>query len=182
MTRSVEEDLLLLRRQVEGLVADLAARAATSFRPVEWRSLDRETAREEWQRLTEFVDRLTGRYGLTEAVPACWYRHPPLVEELSALHAAWLGAYLDPAAAADAGVAWHDNLDNVLERIREWDRAGCAGGTHHDDYEALPTAPDAIDDRRAFIDADLARRPPAPSDTANPVDRPAGEPPPLQLV
>ncbi len=122
MTRSVDEEILLLRHQVDELVRVLADRDATAFRPVEWGSLDREQANEEWQRLAGFVDWLVDHYGLAETIPACWYRHPPLLEELSALHAAWLGSYLDPAAPADAGIAWHDNLEKVLHRIREWDR------------------------------------------------------------
>lgn len=171
MTRNIEEEVLLLRTQLDELFATLADRDAMHFRPVEWDSLDRAQARDEWDRLIGFVDWLVGRYGVAETVPPCWYRHPAIVEELSALHAAWLGAYLDPHAPADAGVAWHDSLERVLQRLREWDRTGCAGGSHRDDVP-LPAERHAAD-RTQFIDADLDARPEPADDRGNGLAAPA---------
>ena len=186
MTRDLDEEVLLLRNQMDELIRSLAEREAFHFRPVEWGSLDRDQAREEWDRITEFADWLVERYGIAETVPACWYRHPPLLEELSALHAAWLGAYVDPDAVADAGVAWHDNLEKVLQRVREWDRTGCAGGTHRDDIPLRVGEQDM--DRRRHIDADVDARPePANAEAGPDVDGAApatddDEQPPLHLV
>jgi len=165
VTRNVEEELLLLRTQLDELFATLADRDTMHFRPVEWDSLDRADARDEWDRLVGFVDWLIDRYGVAETVPGCWYRHPAILEELSALHAAWLGAYLDPHAPADSGVAWHDSLERVLQRLREWDRTGCAGGTHRD-HVPLPAAAGQLADRAGFIDADVTARPEPPDDDA----------------
>lgn len=155
-TRSLAEEVEILRRQMDGLQQRFDDREGHEFPPVDWSSLDREQARDEWDRLTEFVDWLVHRYGLAETVPACWYRHAPMLEELSALRTGWFGAYVDPMADADAGLAWHENLEKVLLRMREWDRTGCAAGTHRDDHP-LPGA--ATDDRRLFIDGDIESRP-----------------------
>lgn len=170
-TRSLAEEVEILRRQLDGLLQRFDDREAHEFPPVDWSSLDREQARDEWDRLTQFVDWLVHRYGLAETVPACWYRHPPMLEELSALRTGWFGAYVDPVADADAGLAWHENLEKVLLRIREWDRTGCAAGTHRDDHP-LPCT--SSDDRRAFIDEDIEARPePAETDATAPTERPA---------
>ena len=169
MTRSIEEDVLLLRTQLDELINTLADRDAMHFRPVEWDGLDQAQARDEWDRLIGFVDWLVDRYGVAETVPACWFRHTAMLEELSALHAAWLGAYLDPHAPADAGVAWHDSLERVLQRLREWDRTGCAGGTHREDVPP-PGCPAQVVDRGRFVDDDVASRPEPPDDGDPPVD------------
>ena len=39
--------------------------------------------------------------------PACWEEHPGVVEELLALHAAWLAAYGD-GRPNEGRIAWHD--------------------------------------------------------------------------
>lgn len=85
--------------------------------------------------LAGWVDQLVDRYGLAEAIPGCWDTHPPILEELSALRAAWFAAYR-PGARLDQPVAWHDALDRVLARIRLWNRTGCAAS-----HRAEPAAP-----------------------------------------
>lgn len=79
-------------------------------------------------------------------------------EELSALRTAWLGAYEAPNARPVDGVSWHDMLDRVVVRLREWDRCGCARGTHRDDS---PTDDDenALQQRSVYIRADVGTRP-----------------------
>ena len=162
---NVAEEVTLLRAQVDYLLERLADADGLGATPVAWCSLDREQAREEWAALVGWVDWLVDRYSLDDRIPDCWHRHPPILEELSALRAAWLGSYEAPNARASDGVAWHDMLDRVLDRIREWDRCGCAHGTHRDDVDG----PDRRDhtERDAFIRADVAtrlapRQPPPP--------------------
>lgn len=120
-----------------------------------WSSLTAAEASLAWAHLTGWVDQLVARYGLHEAVPACWYAHPPLVEELSALRAAWLAAY-HPRAKPDQAAVWHDVLDRVLTRVRGWNRTGCAG-THRPEPPLTPHEDDAAD-RRSYIAADLEHR------------------------
>ena len=161
MTASVSpEEFALLRAQVDYLLERLADADGLGASPVCWTALDREQARGEWAALAGWVDWLVDRYGLTERVPGCWYRHPPLLEELSALRCAWLGAYESPAARPADGVYWHDALDRVLARLAEWDRCGCVRGVHRDD---IPVAGDGtvLAERARHIRADVDTRPAA---------------------
>ena len=131
-----------LRQQLEQLRADVdllldtdevPAAGPGRWRPICWADLDAEQTRASLHRLTGWVDWLIDRYGLAEQVPACWASHPPLVEELAALHTAWFGAYRHPQAQPADGIYWHDGLERVLGRIRDWDRLGCRTGPHQPD-------------------------------------------------
>jgi hypothetical protein len=102
-----------------------------------WHSLTPADAARAWDVLTTWVDWLIDRYSLDDTVPACWYAHGAIVEELDALRAGWDGAYLDPNARMDPAY-WHEVLSKTLTRIREWDRYGCAAGTHHDEAPGTP--------------------------------------------
>ncbi len=57
----------------------------------------------------------------------CWYQHADVVDELTALRAAWYAAYRDPEAPATAAIEWHDRwLPGVMRRCRAAIRArGC---------------------------------------------------------
>jgi hypothetical protein len=58
---------------------------------------------------------------------ACWYQHPDILDEMTALRAAWYAAYRDPAAPATAAIEWHDRwLPGAMRRCRAAIRArGC---------------------------------------------------------
>jgi len=163
---NVAEELTLLRAQVDYLLERLVDAEGLGATPIAWCSLDRDQAREEWAALAGWVDWLVDRYGLSERIPACWYRHGAVLEELAALRVAWLGAYESPNARASDGVAWHDMLDRVLIRMREWDRCGCVHGTHRDDVD--PAVDRDAMTRSAFIRADVetraASRPQSPTE------------------
>ena len=60
-----------------------------------------------WTALADWVGWLRGRYPLANQVPLCWWRHPELVEELSALWLAWRDAYVERGAPLTAGADWH---------------------------------------------------------------------------
>ncbi|MCW2599457.1 MAG: hypothetical protein JWM02_1286 [Frankiales bacterium] len=156
MNLSLEDEIVLLRAQMDYLLERFADNPALGERPVNWAALDLNHAAERWSILTDWVDWLRDRYQLRETLPACWYAHPPQLEELSALRSSWVGAYLDPEAHAGDGSAWHDLLDRTLQRLREWDRTGCADGVHRPDV-ALPDDTDHSH-RERTIHADLARR------------------------
>lgn len=101
-----------------------------------WRGASPEAADSLWAELTPWVGWLVDRYGLGELVPPCWYRHGAIVEELTALYAAWNAAYVEPDARGFDPLYWHDGLDRMLARLREWDRQGCRDGAHRDDSPA----------------------------------------------
>ncbi len=110
--------------------------------PAPRRWADRSTA-EEWDVLVRWVDDLNRSYSLIEEcqIHPCWPAHPGVVEELAALHHAWIIAAIDdartgphpaepaeattparPARPSKGGTAyavWHDRaLWPFLERIR----------------------------------------------------------------
>jgi hypothetical protein len=77
-----------------------------------WRSLSPSDLEAMWKRLWPWVEWLRTRYELSEAIPPCWYRHGAMVEELTALFAAWKAAYEDRRARAEAPLTWHEKLDH----------------------------------------------------------------------
>jgi hypothetical protein len=102
-----------------------------------WHTLTPRAAGHAWDALAEWVDWLLDRYGLDDTIPSCWYRHGAMTDELDALRAAWIAAYLDDHARPIDAAFWHDLLDRALTRLRNWDRYGCNSGTHHDDTPTL---------------------------------------------
>jgi hypothetical protein len=98
--------------------------------PWTWRNLDANGAGEAWKTLSGFVDWLVGRYDLGDLVPACWWCHGAVTEELTALWTSWIVAYLDPEAEPDAPLIWHERFAGCRSRISEWDRMGCAQRGH----------------------------------------------------
>ncbi|HVV77957.1 MAG TPA: hypothetical protein VHC43_18220 [Mycobacteriales bacterium] len=124
-----------------GADASVASRADAPGPPTDsragiahvWHSLTAHEADRAWSALTEWVDWLTSRFTLDDAVPMCWYRHGAMVDELDALRAAWAAAYLDPHARPVDASYWLESLDRALMRLRVWDRYGCTAGTHHED-------------------------------------------------
>lgn len=175
MSGGIREDFELLRQQVEILFDRVGHLDGIDARPVNWTELDGGGAAEEWARLTHWVDWFIDRYQLTETLPSCWYEHPPIVEELSALHIAWLGAYCDPGASANDGVAFHDMAERVLDRIQQADRPGCASaGAHREDIAAPPNAT-RLSARAEAIRTDIAVRPRAISTDNGAPSAPAGD-------
>ncbi len=170
MILSLPDEIVLLRAQVDYLLEQLTEAAGAPLSSINWSSLNTDQASQQWAVLTEFVDWLRERYGLTERIPQCWFRHPAQLEELSALRLAWAGTYQHATAAhpGDA-VTWHDMLDRVVGRLQEWDRTGCADGPHREQIPAPAASEDDVD-RERFIHADLAERQlqPEPPDTEGP--------------
>jgi hypothetical protein len=108
-----------------------------STRAYVWHRLSRSEAGKAWDELTTWVDWFVDRYQLDDTLPACWYRHGAIVDELDALRAAWNSAYYAANARPSDPVEWLKNLAQTVTRIRAWDRYGCAAGTHHDDLPAM---------------------------------------------
>lgn len=76
--------------------------------PLDWAHLDRDTAAQLWEELFDWVDWLRARYELGGRLLPCWYRHSPLVEELTALMGAHRAAYATTATEDDPAERWHD--------------------------------------------------------------------------
>lgn len=164
MTDDVAAEVALLRAQVDDLLDRIGDVEGLGARPVNWAALDADAAAEAWAMLAGWVDWAVERYSLAEVIPGCWYAHPPMLEELSALQVAWLGAYCDPAASAADGVLWHDMLERVVLRVREHDVTSCASAAaHRADIVATVTG-GSMSERARLIRTDVAGRT-APSRT-----------------
>lgn len=67
----------------------------SAYRPgaLSWRHLDQEQAQRLWVELIDWVEWFRGCYRLTDRIKGCWYRHPKMVEELTAAMSAHKVAY-----------------------------------------------------------------------------------------
>jgi hypothetical protein len=102
---------------------------------INWRTLTKEEAPEVWTDLGEWVDWFIRRYNLpARKIPPCWYKHGALVEELSALHTAWLVSY-DSLDAGYGPIGWHERLAVALPRLATWYNGEC-----HNGHTELPQA------------------------------------------
>jgi hypothetical protein len=148
--------------------------------------LDRAGRQKRFEVLADWVGWLTERYGLHRSIPSCWWRHPAMVEELNALELAWSAAYESEGADKEAPLRWHEELAKARQRLVQWDRQGCAGGTHRDQRGPRRPGQDAEPQSCAQRDAEQRQLkaslrpgdsafgfPPSPSrreDTAAPVE------------
>jgi hypothetical protein len=120
-----------------GLDQLLGTDAAPLPAPVDWARLDPDQACDAWLHLDGWVRWLVARYRLDHRdVPACWYRHPDLVEELSALHTSHQAAFY-PESSPHAPLDWHHQLAATRHRLQTVvSRTGCRPAEHRD----LPAA------------------------------------------
>lgn len=138
-TDKVAEQLAAFDAQLDWLASRMDSLEVGPVAPGRWlwRGARPEAAEQLWGELTAWVDWLVDRYDVSELLPACWQRHDPMVEELTALYAAWNAAYIEADARGFDPLYWHDGLDRSLARLREWDRQGCRDGALRDDSRAL---------------------------------------------
>jgi hypothetical protein len=77
-----------------------------------------------------------------DALPACWMRHPDVVEELLWLMHAWCTAYQGATASVQLAGDWHDRQrPGVVRRIRQ--HAGSCSPEKHQtrpEWGQIPTA------------------------------------------
>lgn len=106
-----------------------------------WRDMPAEERPEAWDELRNFVEWLVTRYELTDnIVPACWFRHSPLVEELSALRAAWDASFIVETDGGLGPIGWHERFALARARIAEAYRGECKrGGVHVESPEVTIT-------------------------------------------
>ncbi|MDV6263893.1 DUF4913 domain-containing protein [Rhodococcoides yunnanense] len=121
-----------------------------------WRYLDAEQARALWSELIDWTTWLRERYELGTKIPPCWYRHDPVVEELSALMAAWTDAYYRGDEYRDDLTAWHTQwFRPLMARIRDIsDFDSCT----HDRCAHRPLPPATLAGIEEFVAADIDNR------------------------
>jgi len=127
----VDEVLAHHSDELDRLSASPAEAKSPGCRPaINWRRLKEPAAASELAALSTWVHWFVERYTLRSLVPPCWALHAPMIEELSALAAAWRGAYEDPDASAEAGLGWHEHLETWRIRWSSWNLDNCNVNVH----------------------------------------------------
>ncbi|MCY7287329.1 MAG: hypothetical protein LH624_03535 [Cryobacterium sp.] len=116
--------------------------------PYIWAKLSSVDAEKLWKELGDFVSWLDAHYlvhlnnpGL--GLPACWYRHPIAVEELTALMVSHRAVYVTRSAVATSAlVDWHQrSLWPTLDSLRQNQVFnGCRSKEGHRDSRFLPAS------------------------------------------
>lgn len=126
--------LQTLEDMVTGLIASLAPQPAPAgpagpgavvpvTNPQPWISRASQADRDV---LANWVTWLNASHSLSNeyAIPGCWQEHPGIVEELAAIHEAWVAAMLNQATGMGAGIGsidaaiWYtQTLWPCLERV-----------------------------------------------------------------
>ncbi|MFK4299158.1 hypothetical protein ABH924_004339 [Arthrobacter sp. GAS37] len=106
--------------------------------PDEWNTkhLAGEATGELLDKVREWVDWYNGRYGTAEIIRIrpCWYMHPPVVEEITALWVAWRAAYYGHNKPDTAPTYWHSAyLWPTIKRIHSepWGMKDCTPAHKH---------------------------------------------------
>ena len=154
---SVEEQLQRLREDVDLLLLTRDDGTRSVKPDASWQAMTAARAADAWAALVEWVDDQVERYALDEAIPVCWYAHGAMVEELHALHMAWLGAFTGRASQPSDRAYWHELLERTLARLRGWNRHGCAAGAHRVDEPVSPND-EQRNVRAAYVHADIQSR------------------------
>ncbi len=127
--------------------------------PYHWATLPHDQAVKLWDALGKFVTWLDERYltNLTDPsyrLPACWYRHPVAVEELTALMVAHHATYDTRSVnASSALVDWHQRalwptLDSLKLRAG---LAGCRDRNEHREPHAGPATFSVSTDYQEYV-------------------------------
>lgn len=116
--------------------------------PDEWNSkhLPGPDAGELLDKVRDWVDWYNARYGTVDSIRirGCWYLHPPVVEEITALWVAWRAAYYGHNKPDTAATYWHSAyLWPTIKRIRDedWGMKNCTNG-HKDRDRVLGASTD----------------------------------------
>lgn len=116
---------------------------------VNWRTLTDKDAAEVWEALRDWVEWVTVRYNIpATTIPGCWYQHPALVEELSALHTAHTAAF-DQSDAGYGPIGWHERFHLALPRLARAYGGGCTRG--HDPLNPRTWTPTDVQAWEAWI-------------------------------
>lgn len=127
--------------------------------PIDWRHLDNDGARELWVELAEWVQWLRERYDLGREIKACWFRHSPLVEELTAAMYAHSEAYQQISKNPHHGLAagWHNQV--LWPLVRRLKDVTSFEDCRPDSCGYRPTPAPINPGLAEFLAADIDRRP-----------------------
>lgn len=106
-----------------------------------WRYLDPYERVALFTELREWVDWMSDRYKVRQLIRPCWFKHAPVVEELTGLYVAWRSTFKEqPRAYNDEIVAFHDRwFWPLMRRIEERKFFNTCDGRQHKESEvAMP--------------------------------------------
>ncbi|KAA9394170.1 hypothetical protein FCK90_08625 [Kocuria coralli] len=96
-----------------------------------WRDLPEESMGEVWTWLRGWVDWLVETHRIpVDEIPACWYRHPEIVEELWAAANAEAQAWEATTPTMTPMTAWHFHLGMMRDRLAGKAKACVAKNAH----------------------------------------------------
>ncbi|MFF0818379.1 hypothetical protein ACFYVR_25015 [Rhodococcus sp. NPDC003318] len=133
--------------------------APDDYRPgrFTWRELDQDQAAQLWAELADWVEWFRDRYELAALILPCWFRHGPIVEELTAAMAAHRVAYEHTKVSYSFSPAtWHYQVyAPLLGRLKSYKDSSCTNTECGHRPLPITTAPDLAE----FIAEDVAGRP-----------------------
>ena len=122
-----------------------------------WRELDQDQAAKLWAELADWVAWFRERYELASLILPCWFRHGPVVEELTAAMASHRVAYESTGSPYSFSPAtWHYQVyAPLLGRLKTYKESSCTNTECGHRPLPIVTAPDLAE----FIASDVAARP-----------------------
>lgn len=112
---------------------DVTAQPVPAPTVVAWEVLPADEYRRELESLSAWAQWLVDTYALpTSTVPACWFLHAGMREELGHLRTAWLFTRHPSMGVGPAGVDWDRHRDAALARLTHMVQvAGCGTSRGH---------------------------------------------------
>jgi len=138
--------------QLIGAVADLLKSPPKEKpAPWNWKHLNGPAAAKLLTELRGWVDWYNDRYGVAvdSRIPGCWYRHGPVVEELTAVWIAWRAAYYGHQSPNDAPAYWHERiLWPTIKRLKDstWAFKNCVSEHQDPRPQRTPSTDDGFVD------------------------------------
>ncbi|MFF3244278.1 hypothetical protein ACFYWY_11205 [Streptomyces sp. NPDC002870] len=123
-----------------------------------WSAMDPPERRQRLRELAIWVDWLRRTFELHNQIPACWYRHPPVVEHLTALYIGWVRTYAGEGGRDLAEADWINTLHAFTSRLQ---LAACASGRHEEPPQPPPPTAGASEDFEAYLLTSQATTEPA---------------------
>ncbi|MEU1217149.1 hypothetical protein ABZ424_33120 [Streptomyces sp. NPDC005790] len=125
-----------------------------------WAAMDPMDRRQRLRELAAWVDWLRATFELHNSIPPCWYRHPPVVEHLTALYAGWIRTYAGEQVPGRelAEADWINTLHAFTPRLQ---LAACATGMHQAPPPAPPVRPGGEEELEVFLQTSRSTNAPA---------------------
>lgn len=119
--------------QSPAIASELAASGPPTWLGTRWREIPVEDQEDAWVGLRRWVDWLVDEFSLpTAVVPACWFRHPPIVAELHAAMNMEYKVWEEQAPTLNPMLMWLPHLQMMVSRLRTIVESlgSCRAGEH----------------------------------------------------